>query len=824
METIQNKELQLASEFIRFTNKNVFLTGKAGTGKTTFLQQLRADSPKRMIVVAPTGVAAINAKGVTIHSFFQLPFGPNLPSHLSGEHSRQMAFNKDKINIIRSLDLLVIDEISMVRADLLDGIDEVLRRYKDRGKPFGGVQLLLIGDLHQLAPVVKDDEWEILRPHYQTAFFFSSHALQKTDYVSVELKHIYRQKDALFISLLNKVRENKFDDETLAELNKRYVPDIEHQSKEGFIILSTHNHQAQKINSQKMTQLATPEKVFEAEINGDFPAYAFPTEQSLVLKEGAQVMFVKNDNREKLYFNGKIGTVVGFEDNAVQIKCKDDFFVINAQVQQWENVKYEIDPVTKEIKETIVGSFSQIPIKLAWCITIHKSQGLTFDNAIIDAQSAFAFGQVYVALSRCKTLEGMYLSSPISRNSIKSNSNINAFTENIEQNLPTEQQLKTAIVSYQQTLLLELFSFPHLKYRLDSLTAQFFEHKSSFAGNLYEEYTNIKTEVVQEIIEVASKFQTQIRNLSSLNPNLEENADLQERVKKASGYFSGKIQMLLLEPLSKTAVESDNKIVKKAVEDILDLLYSEMKVKHGSLLACENGFFVKPFLEVRAVALLQTHTRRKNQPTTQSKEGNAANLLKLLKDWRNTVAIEHAVEPYLILQQKVMTEIVNELPRSLKALAKINGIGSKKIKSFGEDIINIVTEYCIDNQIDDTVDAVIQEVEVPLPKKKIDSKIQSLLLFQEGKTVQEIALARGFVVSTIEEHLGSFIGTGEIKIEELMPEKQINHITDYFLKASDLSLTTAKIALEDAYSYSQLRFVKRHLEATGQIAGTTTSA
>ena len=825
METPRNRELELADEFVRYTNRNVFLTGKAGTGKTTFLHRLRQDSPKRMIVVAPTGVAAINAKGVTIHSFFQLPFGPFLSSELTGGASnahQDIRLSGDKRNIIKSLDLLVIDEISMVRADLLDGIDEVLRRYRDRSKPFGGVQLLLIGDLHQLAPVVKDEEWEMLRRYYSTCFFFSSRALQRTDYVSVELKHIYRQSDQLFISLLNKVRENKFDDQTLAELNKRYVPGIENQENEGFIILSTHNYQAQNINNFKMSQLFAREKVFEAEITGDFPAYSYPTDKSLVLKEGAQVMFVKNDSsRAKLFFNGKIGTVVGFDDDAVLVKCKDEFVTIKALREDWENVKYEIDPATKEIKENKVGVFRQIPLKLAWCITIHKSQGLTFDNAIIDAQAAFAFGQVYVALSRCKTLEGMYLSSPLSRSGIKTDTNVSSFTENIEQNPPTDEQLKTSIQAYQQALLVDLFSFSNLKYRIGTVLLHLFENSSILRGNLHEEFSKLNDLVKTEIVGVAEKFQVQLLQLAALSPNLEGNESLQDRIKKASAYFSAKIDSLLLDYLSQVQLETDNKAVKKTLDDSLDQLYLEMKVKHSCLMACIDGFKVKPFLNARAVASLQPATRKKGQGAKagDEPEGSLAQLYGMIRDWRDTLAIEQNVEPYFILPQKVMSEIVAVLPCSMKELKGVKGLGSKKMKSLGPDILRIVIDFCIKNEIKEVSLTSTQQSFEPetIKKEKIPSRIQSLDLFKAGKTIAEIAHERGFAVSTIEEHLSSFMVTGEVVLTDLMPEQHIERISKYFLTTTDLSLMTAKIAFEDAYTYGQLRFVKKHLENTGQI-------
>jgi ATP-dependent exoDNAse (exonuclease V) alpha subunit len=332
METGTNQDLLLAEDFIKNTNRSVFLTGKAGTGKTTFLRKLKLKSPKRMIVVAPTGVAAINAGGVTIHSFFQLPFHPYIPYiYLPGGSNTvktdrnndppSYKMSREKINIIKSLDLLIIDEISMVRADTLDAIDSALRRYRNRHLPFGGVQLLMIGDLQQLAPVVKDDDREILGQYYQSFFFFESKALGSTDFVTIELKHIFRQDDPVFIDLLNRIRNNDVNQEVLDELNKRYIPDFDPDSGEGYITLTTHNYQAQTINDSKLEKLPGKVHCFSAVVKDDFPELSYPNSNKLVMKSGAQVMFIKNDlSGDKLFFNGKIGKVVSFDDDIIVVR------------------------------------------------------------------------------------------------------------------------------------------------------------------------------------------------------------------------------------------------------------------------------------------------------------------------------------------------------------------------------------------------------------------------------------------------------------------------------------------------------------------------
>ncbi|MEM9846970.1 MAG: PIF1 family DEAD/DEAH box helicase, partial [Bacteroidota bacterium] len=414
-----NKQIELAYDYVQYTNKNIFLTGKAGTGKTTFLKRIQAESIKRTVVLAPTGVAAINAGGMTIHSFFQLPFGLFLPNGRS-EAEKQRKFSRKKIDLIKSLDLLIIDEISMVRADLLDAIDDVLRRLRRSKLPFAGVQLLMIGDLHQLPPVVRPDDWNLLREHYSTPYFFGSLALKETQPISIKLTHIYRQSDSVFIDLLNKVRNNQLDQAVLEQINSRYIPNFVAPEDKAYIILTSHNRAAQNINQEKLEEIDRPVWKYEAEIDGNFAEKNYPTEEVLELKKGAQVMFVKNDlSYKKRYYNGKIGQITGLEKDRIYVQCPDDEEEIQVAIEEWTNVKYSLDPESKEVKEDIVGVFRQFPLKLAWAITIHKSQGLTFERAIIDAQAAFAHGQVYVALSRCKSFEGVVLRTKIAYSSVK---------------------------------------------------------------------------------------------------------------------------------------------------------------------------------------------------------------------------------------------------------------------------------------------------------------------------------------------------------------------------------------------------------------------
>ena len=831
MKTESNAQLQLAFNFVQYTGKNVFLTGKAGTGKTTFLHNLKNQSLKRMIVVAPTGVAAINAGGVTIHSFFQMAFGPIIPVDPNARWNDEeknpshiKRFSREKINIIRSLDLLIIDEISMVRADLLDGIDQVLRRYKNRYKPFGGVQLLMIGDLQQLAPVIKDDEWEILKKYYDTGFFFSSKALKQTDFISIELKHIYRQSDQDFIDLLNKVRENNIDAEALATLNKRYIPGFSLQADEGYITLTTHNYQAQDLNSAKLNKLPGKPSVFTARVEGVFPEYAYPTDFELALKVGAQVMFVKNDSSfEKLFYNGKIGTIVDMDEDTISVQCADEDVPIPVVPLEWQNMKYTIDAETQEIKETVEGVFVQYPLKLAWAITIHKSQGLTFEKAIIDAKTAFAHGQVYVALSRCKTLEGMVLSTPIYQQSIKSDTTVLGFTREIEKNEPDNEALNNSKTAYQQMLVAELFDFTPLQRRLSYVNKLMTEHESSIHLSQREPFIQMSVAVKTELADVAEKFKNQWQQLLQSNKDIENNEGFQDRLKKASLYFVEKTSVHVNDLLEKTILDIDNKVIRKSVVEAVNRLKEETYSKLSILRACKEGFRVKAYLETRAKAAIEK-PETKNQPKSARENASAKGsnqainhpaLYSLLKDWRNATADELDLPVYMILPTKTMIDLVTLLPQNKKALLSIKGFGKKKVEKHGPEILEIIKSYCTKNNIEGTAIAIDEPAEAVKPPKP-DTKFISFELYVQGKPISEIAAERGISVSTIENHLAHYIGTGELEITRLVDDEKIRRISEYFMQSRSTKLGPAKAALGEAVSWGELRYVLQYLKLSGK--------
>lgn len=825
---IPNAQLKLAFDFVQQTNTNLFLTGKAGTGKTTFLRNLKIISPKRMIVLAPTGVAAINAGGVTIHSFFQMHFGPHIPGQgqqfdqkAGGDpkktFDRSQRFSREKINIIKSLDLLVIDEISMVRADLLDSIDEVLRRFRDYKKPFGGVQLLMIGDLQQLAPVVKDEEWELLRPYYSSLFFFGSHALQKTDFTTIELKHIYRQSDEKFISLLNKVRENQTDQQTIDALNERYIEGFEPENDEGYITLTTHNYQSQAINETKLRQIKSQAYHFTADVQGEFPEYSYPADFELIVKEGAQVMFVKNDiSKEKLFYNGKIGKVISIEDDVIFVECEGDDSIIPVTPAEWTNNKYSIDEQTKEITETPVGSFKQYPLKLAWAITIHKSQGLTFERAIIDANAAFAHGQVYVALSRCKTMEGMVLSSRISTASIKSDVSVKGFSEQAEQNQPGEKELLASRIAYQQTLLVELLDFSMIQRRLHTIQKLIKENEPILPPGMPAIFLKMSDNLSEDLMGVVSKFNPQIGQMLSNEPMVEANEALQERIKKASSYFAEKIEAHISSVLQNTDIETDNKEVRKALHEAFENLYQEAFAKTACFKACQAGFTVKAYLAAKALASIEKiQIKKPSAAKTASAQtfDPSTPLIKTLKNWRTEKADEENVPAYVILHQSTLYELVTKLPLTLSKLKEVKGFGKKRIAKYGEEILAIIRNSGQSIHNDTFEPDEPHESEVIRKKKpeKGSSRRASFELFRQGKTIEEIARERVYAVTTIEGHLAAFVETGELNVLELISPEKLELITEYFKSSANLSLSDAITALENKATYGELRMVKSHL-------------
>lgn len=601
---MENKELALAWRVVANTDTHIFLTGKAGTGKTTFLRELRRILPKRMVVVAPTGIAAINAQGTTIHSFFQLSFGPHIPG-TQRKKDKRYHFRKQKIRLLRSIDLVVIDEISMVRADVLDAVDEVLRQYRDYSKPFGGVQMLMIGDMQQLPPVAKDEEWRLLSPYYQTPYFFSSRVLQQTEFVTVELTHVYRQSDPLFLDLLNKVRTNTADERTLELLNKRFIPDFKPPKEEGYIRLTTHNYQADNINKYELEALPSAVKTFKAKVKGDFPESSFPTDGTLLLKVGAQIMFVKNDSSvDKAYYNGMLGEVVEFENDVIRVLPHGGDTVLDIGHEQWENIRYSIDEKTKEVTEEVIGVFSQYPLKTAWAITVHKSQGLTFEKAIIDVHHSFAHGQTYVALSRCKTLEGLVLSTPVPRGAIINDTLVSDFTNDPTHRQPDEEKLQMMQRHYMLSLVEGLFDFSVMRFAFSDTVRCLREYFYNSHPKTYTAWVEA-SDRMKSIEDVARRFHLQYSNIIMTVPECHDNALLQERLRKGADYFSQEI-VFVGSLLVKTSLPTENKQARERINNLLQAMQETYKQKTNLLLyVAKEGFVVQDYLKKKAKIMLE---------------------------------------------------------------------------------------------------------------------------------------------------------------------------------------------------------------------------
>ncbi|GAB4093375.1 helix-turn-helix domain-containing protein [Flaviaesturariibacter terrae] len=575
-----NTLFQLALDLVNHTTQHLFLTGKAGTGKTTFLRHVVQHTRKHTVVVAPTGVAAINAGGVTMHSFFQLPFGVFVPGsfHRDGgsssvevtdRHSlfKNIRFGKDKREILEQLELLVIDEVSMMRCDMLDAIDAILRHFRRNNLPFGGVQVLYIGDLFQLPPVVQGEEWSILQQHYETPFFFSAHAVRDAQPLYVELKKIYRQNEQAFIDVLNRIRNNQATSQDLQVLNDRYDPQFEPKDDAHYITITTHNRKADAINSAALQKLTGKLHVFSAEVKGDFNEKSLPTDRELQLKEGAQIMFVRND-AERRYFNGKLATIKWILNDEIMVTFDDGSGDLKLERETWKNIKYTYNKEEDDIDEEELGSFKQYPVRLAWAITIHKSQGLTFDRAVIDAGASFAPGQVYVALSRCTSIDGMILRSRIFPNAIATDARVLAYAQNEPDEGSLHIRLEQEKYQCWAADLLNLFDWYKLVFHIHEWVEFIPEKKLPDVPATLQLGQQMLLKA-KEGAETARKYQQQLGRICDEMLRGGDTSQLRERMEKAVGYFAEFIAGNLLWPLQQHIKELNyNTRVKKYKEDV----------------------------------------------------------------------------------------------------------------------------------------------------------------------------------------------------------------------------------------------------------------
>lgn len=710
----RSEEFDLAFKFITQTQQNVFLTGKAGTGKTTFLRYLKANSYQNIVVAAPTGVAAINAEGVTLHSLFQLPFAPYIPNQNEAQNTltkhsllSQIKLNGLKRKVMMNMDLLVIDEVSMVAANTLDAIDIVLKSVrKNFNYPFGGVQVLFIGDLHQLPPVIKNDQAYLFSTIYKSPFFFDSHVLSKSPPVMVELKKIYRQKDGDFKDILNAVRENNLTPEQIRLLNKRLKPDFQKENNDGYITLTTHNAQADKINQDQLAKLKTAPQHYDAKIKGDFPESMFPADRELILKEGTQVMFLKNDSADKQYFNGKIGVVVELTHSSVFVQCDDlpDPIVIVPDV--WQNVHYKINKEKREVEEEVLGEFWQYPLRLAWAITIHKSQGLTFDNLVVDAEKAFANGQVYVALSRVRSLEGLVLTSPISLDYLGASHNLKNWeaTHNNPDQLPV--LLEHAKIQTIQIEVLRIFDWSGIIYPMNDLNKLILSPEKIFTETQQEWFRLIFNETL-ELHQTAQKFQRSVVNLTNDVAFYKDQTQFNERLKAAAKYFLAPLQEIkskILQHPFEVKTKKYSEPLDEGFEEICTLFHDVLHqlnylVKNDFDLAVYLNKYRKNKSALIKVKSAYVGTTTKSRSLVSVSEIEHINLYQQIAVYRKVKAEEKKVKTYQIFTNEALKQICENLPKTEAGLLMIKGLGKVKVDQFGEDLLLLIDTYCQEHKV-----------------------------------------------------------------------------------------------------------------------------
>lgn len=697
---------EMAERYVKATGRSVFLTGKAGTGKTTFLKYITRTTAKRFVVLAPTGVAAINAGGSTIHSFFQLPLCPYLPDvkELVTEYQmpeKYRSLRKERARIIRTLDLLIIDEISMVRADLLDAVDMVLRKYRHNDKPFGGVQLLMIGDAQQLSPVVKESERYYMQQVYPSPYFFHSKALSKLSYVTIELQKVYRQRDRDFLDILNAVRDNRLTQSLLSRLNSRVGAELSLQEDGAEPIrLTTHNAQADEVNQRKLEELTEEPVQFVAEIEGEFPENSYPADEVLTLKKGAQVMFIRNDS-EGQFYNGKLGRVEDVYDEMVVVSDEDGMMV-NVIPVEWENSQYVLDEESGEIRQNVVGVFRQLPLRVAWAITIHKSQGLTFDRVIIDAASAFAFGQVYVALSRCRSLEGISLCTSLSAASIYSDQNVSEFNAM----MPSPETVRTALESeerhYVFDQLRDLFTFEHLMKAINWLMKLWRDKLDSLYPNEYQRLLKVR-QTMDEASKVAATFKIQLNKIEQTSePDF---AYLNERLAKASGYFLPIVEDAREAFIEVSILEIDNKEIRKKVKEATDEVLLALDILCRSFEDINSGgCTLERLCRIRTECLLEERkaVSSRRMKKIERKDGEPGVVNEMLRDrlqqWRTERFKADNVPAYTIMHQTTLLEIATIVPVTKAQLMSIKGFGDAKFKKYGEELLAICTEFVRDKE------------------------------------------------------------------------------------------------------------------------------
>lgn len=754
MQTISEAALYTL-KFINQTQRSIFLTGKAGTGKTTLLREIIQTTHKNTVVVAPTGIAALNAGGVTIHSMFQLPFGGFIPDNSAPQFSENTKFETKstlrrhfkmsglKKSVIRNMELLIIDEVSMLRADLLDAMDFMMQTVRKKSIPFGGVQVLFIGDLLQLPPVIRDEEWRTLRTYYKGKFFFHSQVVQQNPPLYIELSKIFRQTDDAFISILNNLRNNQISLEDLQILNQYVKPDFDLKANNGYITLTTHNAKADAMNAQALEDLEGKSVTYKPEIVDDFPDKIYPVEENLKLKVGSQVMFVKNDlSFDKNYFNGKMGIIKSLSSQEILVHFPEENKTIEVEKYEWQNIRYKVDELTKEIEEEVLGTFVHYPIKLAWAITVHKSQGLTFDKAALDVSQVFLPGQAYVALSRLRSLNGLILLSPLRMNGISNDQDVMDYSLNKASEEFLKNSLHFETKNFIHNFLINSFDWAELAQEWRNHKYSYLDNSESSAKSKHSIWAAKQLEAIDALLDPSQKFILQLNKI--FNSETVDLIHVCERFQAAYNYFIKPMDNLVFEILWKI---EEVKRLKKA------------KSFYDELLVLEE---------------LQTKS-----------------VLRLMKA---KLLIETVVAGETISKEKLTSNVIKKY-----ITHKTEAIQSK-YKEFNVTLI------------EDEIDLERYTSKKKGGKEPKKSTIEETFeLWLAKNSIQNIANIRKLTTQTIEGHLVKLIQSKKINVQDVLPQDKINELHEAFKHYKEESLSAMKDQLGEKYTWDELRMFKASL-------------